>query len=98
MAKLEKFKKSLSTKANAPSSESGDTYKEDLSDWATARLTFAPEPGKVNLYLSLPCVDLGFPFFGRILNYQFIFLIMIFWWYTLIYETATVKYRTGKWV
>ncbi|EEF46098.1 peptidyl-prolyl cis-trans isomerase CYP57 isoform X2 [Ricinus communis] len=46
LAKLEKFKKAISKRADAPSTESGGTYKEDLSDWASMSLAFAPEPGK----------------------------------------------------
>ncbi|XP_050219728.1 peptidyl-prolyl cis-trans isomerase CYP57 [Mercurialis annua] len=51
LAKIQNFKKVISTKvtttkADALSSESGGTYKEDLSDWASVRLTFTPETGK----------------------------------------------------
>lgn len=46
LAKLEKFKKSISTKANTSNSELEGAYKEDLSDWSTVCLKFAPEPGK----------------------------------------------------
>ncbi|KAL3586792.1 hypothetical protein D5086_013659 [Populus alba] len=38
--------KALSTKADASNSESGVADNEDLSDWGTFRLTFAPERGK----------------------------------------------------
>nr|TKR99678.1 hypothetical protein D5086_0000191080 [Populus alba] len=44
--KLEKLRKALSTKADASNSESGVADNEDLSDWGTFRLTFAPERGK----------------------------------------------------
>ncbi|KAJ6406547.1 hypothetical protein OIU84_010122 [Salix udensis] len=43
LARLEKFRKALSTKADASNSKSGATENEDLSDWSTIRLTFAPE-------------------------------------------------------
>uniref|UniRef100_A0A6N2L499 PPIase cyclophilin-type domain-containing protein n=2 Tax=Salix TaxID=40685 RepID=A0A6N2L499_SALVM len=43
LARLEKFRKALSTKADASISKSGATENEDLSDWSTIRLTFAPE-------------------------------------------------------
>lgn len=46
LAKLEKFKKALSTKADAAKSESEDADNEDLSDWRTVPLTFALERGK----------------------------------------------------
>ncbi|XP_052305158.1 peptidyl-prolyl cis-trans isomerase CYP57 isoform X2 [Populus trichocarpa] len=46
LAKLEMFKKALSTKADASKSESGDADNEDLSDWRTVPLTFAHERGK----------------------------------------------------
>ncbi|KAJ6924329.1 hypothetical protein NC652_017574 [Populus alba x Populus x berolinensis] len=45
-AKLEKLRKALSTKADASNSESGVADNEDLSDWGTIWLTFAPERGK----------------------------------------------------
>jgi hypothetical protein len=35
-------------KADASNSESGVADNEDLSDWGTIRLTFAPERGKVS--------------------------------------------------
>ncbi|KAG6772577.1 hypothetical protein POTOM_023991 [Populus tomentosa] len=46
MSKLEKLRKALSTKADASNSESGVADNEDLSDWGTIWLTFAPERGK----------------------------------------------------
>ncbi|KAJ9183610.1 hypothetical protein P3X46_007437 [Hevea brasiliensis] len=46
LAKLEKFKKAVSAKADTSNSETGGAYKEDLSDWSSVRLKFAPEPGK----------------------------------------------------
>ncbi|CAK7352886.1 unnamed protein product [Dovyalis caffra] len=46
LAKLEKFRKTLSTKADASNSESAVADNEDLSDWSTVRLAFAPERGK----------------------------------------------------
>ncbi|KAF9680986.1 hypothetical protein SADUNF_Sadunf06G0178700 [Salix dunnii] len=45
LARLEKFRKALSTKTDASNSKSGVTENEDLSDWSTVRLTFAPERG-----------------------------------------------------
>lgn len=58
LAKLEKFKQSISAKpftsSNEPvaftsSSEPVDNKEEDLSDWKKVKLKFAPERGKVNL-------------------------------------------------
>jgi len=58
LAKLEKFKQSISAKpftsSNEPvvltsSSEPVDNKEEDLSDWKNVKLKFAPERGKVNL-------------------------------------------------
>ncbi|XP_065849301.1 peptidyl-prolyl cis-trans isomerase CYP57 [Euphorbia lathyris] len=46
LAKLQNFKKSISAKPISSNTESGGVYKEDLSDWSTVRLKFAPEPGK----------------------------------------------------
>nr|QMV80865.1 peptidylprolyl cis-trans isomerase 58 [Clitoria ternatea] len=45
LAKLEKFKSSLSTKAT-PTAEDDGSAKEALSDWKDVTLKFAPEPGK----------------------------------------------------
>ncbi|XWS26439.1 hypothetical protein CRYUN_Cryun26dG0032600 [Craigia yunnanensis] len=42
LAKLEKFKQSISTKPEASSSEPGGVHNEDLSDWKAVRLEFAP--------------------------------------------------------
>ncbi|KAK9946244.1 hypothetical protein M0R45_011718 [Rubus argutus] len=47
IARLEKFKKTLSVKPTAPDSESGGGHDEDLSDWQKSRLKFAPETGKM---------------------------------------------------
>lgn len=58
LAKLEKFKQSISAKpftlsskpvAMTSSSEPVDNKEEDLSDWKNVKLKFAPERGKVNL-------------------------------------------------
>ncbi|KAJ4823481.1 cytochrome P450 monooxygenase 57 [Turnera subulata] len=46
LARLEKFKKTISSKDNASKSDSGGAEREDLSDWSTVCLKFAPEPGK----------------------------------------------------
>ncbi|CAN6582937.1 unnamed protein product [Malus baccata var. baccata] len=46
LAKLEKFKKGIFEKHTAPSSESGGGKAEDLSDWKSVPLKFAPEKGK----------------------------------------------------
>ncbi|MBA0568223.1 hypothetical protein Golob_005731 [Gossypium lobatum] len=43
LAKLEKFKQSISTKPAASSSKPEDGDKEDLSDWKAVRLEFAPD-------------------------------------------------------
>ncbi|GLT97244.1 hypothetical protein SLE2022_148170 [Rubroshorea leprosula] len=43
LAKLEKFKQSVSAKPVASNDESGGGHREDLSDWASARLKFAPD-------------------------------------------------------
>ncbi|KAF3447291.1 hypothetical protein FNV43_RR12473 [Rhamnella rubrinervis] len=45
LAKLEKFKKAISEKSVAPTSESGGN-NEDMSDWGAVGLKFAPESGK----------------------------------------------------
>ncbi|KAF5467957.1 hypothetical protein F2P56_012158 [Juglans regia] len=45
LAKLEKFKAGVFVKPMDPSSESGGV-NDELSDWTTARLKFASEPGK----------------------------------------------------
>ncbi|CAN1217416.1 Peptidyl-prolyl cis-trans isomerase CYP57 [Linum perenne] len=46
LAKLERFTKTISEKANASNSEPGDGHKEDLSDWTSVQLKFSPERGK----------------------------------------------------
>ncbi|XP_020236449.1 peptidyl-prolyl cis-trans isomerase CYP57 isoform X2 [Cajanus cajan] len=46
LAKLEKFKSSLSAKATPPTDESEDVKNEELSDWRDVTLKFAPESGK----------------------------------------------------
>ncbi|KAI4316501.1 hypothetical protein L6164_024481 [Bauhinia variegata] len=46
LAKLEKFKKSLSEKTTPTTVESGGGIKENLSDWKSATLKFGPESGK----------------------------------------------------
>ncbi|MBA0626303.1 hypothetical protein Godav_003992 [Gossypium davidsonii] len=43
LAKLEKFKQSISTKPAASSSKPEGVDKEDLSDWKAVRLEFAPD-------------------------------------------------------
>ncbi|XVF35306.1 hypothetical protein REPUB_Repub18cG0134100 [Reevesia pubescens] len=43
LAKLEKFKQSISTKSAISSSEPGGDDNEDLSDWKAVRLAFAPD-------------------------------------------------------
>lgn len=49
LAKLEKFKSGIAAKSNKSASDTGDTKDEDLSDWKTVRLKFAPDHGKVRL-------------------------------------------------
>lgn len=50
LAKLEKFKQSISAKPfGSSSSEPGGDTEEDVSDWKKVKLKFAPEHGKVNL-------------------------------------------------
>ncbi|XP_024005906.1 peptidyl-prolyl cis-trans isomerase CYP57 isoform X2 [Eutrema salsugineum] len=46
LAKLEKFKQSISAKPFTSSSEPGDNKEEDVSDWKKVKLKFAPESGK----------------------------------------------------
>lgn len=46
LAKLENFKAAFSGKPLASSSESGGGNREDLSDWKSIKLEFAPESGK----------------------------------------------------
>ncbi|KAG4931386.1 hypothetical protein JHK86_048347 [Glycine max] len=46
LAKLEKFKNSLSAKATPPTDESEDVSNEELSDWKGVSLKFAPQTGK----------------------------------------------------
>ncbi|CAN6539639.1 unnamed protein product [Malus baccata var. baccata] len=46
LAKLEKFKKGVFEKGTAPGIESGGGKDEDLSDWKSVPLKFAPEKGK----------------------------------------------------
>ncbi|KAL1219551.1 Peptidyl-prolyl cis-trans isomerase CYP57 [Cardamine amara subsp. amara] len=46
LAKLEKFKQSISAKPFTSSSEPVDNKEEDLSDWKKVKLKFAPERGK----------------------------------------------------
>ncbi|KAK9099402.1 hypothetical protein Syun_026447 [Stephania yunnanensis] len=46
LAKLEKFKKSLSTKATTSNDGSGDGKDEDVSGWTVTQLKFAPESSK----------------------------------------------------
>lgn len=48
LAKLEKFKQSISAKPFTSSSEPGDNEEEeDVSDWKKVKLKFAPGSGKV---------------------------------------------------
>ncbi|XP_031283765.1 peptidyl-prolyl cis-trans isomerase CYP57 [Pistacia vera] len=49
LAKLEMFTKAISEKANASSNKSEGGEDEDVSDWKTVRLKFAPEHGKDNM-------------------------------------------------
>lgn len=52
LAKLEKFKQSISAKPFGSSSSEpggGNIEEEDVSDWKKVKLKFAPEHGKVNL-------------------------------------------------
>ncbi|XP_027330419.1 peptidyl-prolyl cis-trans isomerase CYP57 isoform X2 [Abrus precatorius] len=46
LAKLEKFKNSLSAKATSTAGESENVNNEELSDWRDVTLKFAPESGK----------------------------------------------------
>ncbi|KAJ8773662.1 hypothetical protein K2173_005908 [Erythroxylum novogranatense] len=46
LARLENFKKNLSTKATSSNIKSGGADREDLSDWCTVSLKFEPELGK----------------------------------------------------
>ncbi|CAI0448391.1 unnamed protein product [Linum tenue] len=46
LAKLEMFTKAISGKATASNGEAGDANDEDLSDWSSVQLKFAPERGK----------------------------------------------------
>ncbi|CAN8327136.1 unnamed protein product [Cochlearia groenlandica] len=46
LAKLEKFKQSITAKPLASSSEPVDEKEEDVSDWKKAKLKFAPERNK----------------------------------------------------
>ncbi|CAN0918544.1 Peptidyl-prolyl cis-trans isomerase CYP57 [Linum grandiflorum] len=46
LAKVERFTKTISGKAIASNSEHVDGEKEDLSDWTSVQLKFAPESGK----------------------------------------------------
>ncbi|KAK9131254.1 hypothetical protein Sjap_011741 [Stephania japonica] len=52
LAKLEKFKKSLSTKATTSSDGSGDGKDEDVSGWTATLLKFAPESSKASFVYS----------------------------------------------
>lgn len=47
LAKLEKFKQSISAKPFTSSSEPVDNKEEDVSDWKKVKLKFGPEHGKV---------------------------------------------------
>lgn len=49
LAKLERFKSSIASKHVEPSGKSEGEIDEDLSDWRTVRLKFAPDPGKNNM-------------------------------------------------
>ncbi|XP_031103639.1 peptidyl-prolyl cis-trans isomerase CYP57 isoform X1 [Ipomoea triloba] len=49
LAKLEKFKASISKKPNASNGENEGEKGEDLSDWASVKLKFTPEPAKNNM-------------------------------------------------
>ncbi|XP_021738947.1 peptidyl-prolyl cis-trans isomerase CYP57-like isoform X2 [Chenopodium quinoa] len=49
LAKLERFKNSMAKKHVEPSGKSESGIDEDLSDWKTVHLKFAPEPGKNNM-------------------------------------------------
>lgn len=57
LAKLEKFKQSISAKPFTSSSEPGDNEdeEEDVSDWKKVKLKFAPGSGKVNS-LTVPSI------------------------------------------
>ncbi|KNA15226.1 hypothetical protein SOVF_100210 isoform B [Spinacia oleracea] len=49
LAKLDRFKSSISSKHVEPRAESEGRTNEDLSDWKTVRLKFAPDLGKNNM-------------------------------------------------
>ncbi|KNA17241.1 hypothetical protein SOVF_081980 [Spinacia oleracea] len=49
LAKLDRFKSSISLKHVEPRGESEGRTNEDLSDWKTVRLKFAPDLGKNNM-------------------------------------------------
>lgn len=64
LAKLEQFKSSIASKHVEPLGKSEGGIGEDLSDWKSVRLKFAPDPKKVipsNLHL--PCLTTKFVFF-----------------------------------
>lgn len=48
LAKLEKFKNSISAKATTTTVESKHVNDEELSDWKSVNLKFAPASGKVS--------------------------------------------------
>lgn len=48
LAKLEKFKNALSAKATPTTGESTQVKDEELSDWKSVSLKFAPVSGKVS--------------------------------------------------
>lgn len=50
LAKLEMFTKAITGKANASSNKSEGGEDDDVSDWKTVRLKFAPEHGKVSFF------------------------------------------------
>lgn len=61
LAKLEKFKATMSSKSVGADGESGGHKDEDLSDWTKVKLKFEPQSGKVFsfLFISLPPLSLS---------------------------------------
>lgn len=53
LAKLEKFKNTISAESVESNSKARGGNDEDLSDWAGVKLKFAPESGKVSFRVFL---------------------------------------------
>lgn len=78
LAKLEKFKTSLSSKETPTTAESKHVNDEELSDWKSVSLKFSPAAGKVSFLLPFHDMkSLHFPSTSACLTYLLSFKCII---------------------